>query len=61
MANSFLEYYRFNTEIAPNYTVLQRIEKKSGKSFREYVQKWSELAAQVFPPMMKEEMIKVLR
>ena len=22
MANSFLEYYQFNTEIAPNYTVL---------------------------------------
>jgi len=61
MANSFLEYYRFNTEIAPNHTVLQRIEKKSGKSFRAYAQKWRELAAQVLPPMMKEEMIKVLR
>ena len=36
MANSFLEYYRFNIEIAPNRTVLQRIEKKSGECFREY-------------------------
>ena len=24
MANSFLEYYRFNTEIAPDCTILQR-------------------------------------
>ena len=36
MANSFLEYYRFNTEIAPDRIVLQRIEKKSGECFREY-------------------------
>ena len=33
MANSFLEYYRFNTEIAPDYTILMRTEKKSGESF----------------------------
>ena len=58
MANSFLEYYRFNTEIAPNRTVLIRTEKKSGESFREYAQRWRELAAQVQPPMMEDEMIK---
>ena len=33
MANFFLEYYRFNTEIAPDRIVLQRTEKKSGESF----------------------------
>ena len=36
MANSFLEYYKFNIEIAPNHMVLMRIEKKSGESFQEY-------------------------
>ena len=58
MANSFLEYYRFNTEIAPNRTVLIRTEKKNGESFREYAQRWRELATQVQPPMMENEMIK---
>ena len=58
MANLFLEYYRFNTEIAPNYIVLMRIEKKSMESFYEYAQRWRELAAQVQPPMMEDEMIK---
>ena len=58
MANSFLEYYRFNTEIAPDRTVLMRTEKKSGESFREYAQRWHELATQVQPPMMENEMIK---
>ena len=29
MANEFLEYYRFNTEIVFDSIVLERIEKKS--------------------------------
>ena len=39
MANSFFEYHRFNTEIAPDRIVLQRTEKKSGESFCEYAQR----------------------
>ena len=39
MANSFLEYYRFNIEIAHDRIVLMSTEKKNGESF------W--LAAQV--------------
>ena len=58
MANFFLEYYRFKIEIAPNRTVLQRIEKKNGESFRENAQRWRELATQVQPPMMENEMTK---
>ena len=58
MTNSFLEYYRFNTEIALDHTVLQRTENKSRESFHEYAQRWRELATQVLPPMMENEMIK---
>ena len=58
MANSFLEYYRFNTKITPDRIVLMRIEKKSGESFYKYARRWCELAAQVQPSMMENEMIK---
>ena len=58
MANAFLKYYWFNTEIAPNRIFIQRKEKKSGESFCEYAQRWHELAAQVFPPIMVDKMIK---
>ena len=58
MANAFLEYYRFNTEIALDRTILQRIEKKNGESFHEYTQRWYKLVSQVLPPMMEDEMIK---
>ncbi|KAK9991428.1 hypothetical protein SO802_026413 [Lithocarpus litseifolius] len=58
MANAFLKYYRFKTKITPDCMVLQRTEKKSKESFREYAQRWCKLATQVLPPMMKDEMIK---
>ena len=58
MANAFLEYYRFNTKIAPDRTVLQRTKKKSGESFREYAQRWCKLVTQVQPAMMENKMIK---
>ena len=58
MANAFLEYYQFNTEIVLDHTVLQSTEKKGGESFHEYAQRWRELAAQVLPPIMEEKMIK---
>ena len=54
MANFFLEYYGFNTEIAPNRTILQRTEKKSRESFYEYAKG----SLQVQPSMMENEMIK---
>jgi len=34
------------------------MEKKIGESFHKYAQRWRELAAQVQPPMMENEMIK---
>jgi len=58
MADAFLEYYQFNTKIAPNHTVFQMTKKKNGESFCEYDQRWRELAPQVLPPMMEDEMIK---
>ena len=36
IANSFMEYYWFNTKIALDRIVLMRTEKKNQESFREY-------------------------
>ena len=58
MVNSFLEYYRFNTKIAPDRTILQMTKKKCEESFSEYAKRWCELAAQVLPIMMEDEIIK---
>ena len=58
IANSFLEYYMFNTKITPDRMVLMRTEKNTGNSFQEYAQRWRELAVQMQPHMMENEMIK---
>nr|XP_012466259.1 unnamed protein product [Gossypium raimondii] len=34
---------------------LQNMEKKSGESFRQYAQKWREVAIQVQPPLLERE------
>ena len=45
LANTFLAQYGFNSQIAPNRFDLQRMEKKSSETFREYAQRWREKAA----------------
>ena len=55
MANAFLDYYRFNTEITPDRIALQRAEKKSKESFHDYAQRWHKL----FVPVLLEKYIFV--
>ena len=39
---------------------LQNMCKKEHESFKEYTQRWRDLAAQVAPPMMEREMISMI-
>ena len=50
MSYAFLDFNRFNIEIALDRIDLQRMEKKSEESFREYAQRWREKATQVQTP-----------
>ena len=47
------------TDTAPDRLALQNMEKKTTKTFREYVHKWRDLAAQVQPPMTNKELNKM--
>uniref|UniRef100_A0A2N9H5J2 Retrotransposon gag domain-containing protein n=1 Tax=Fagus sylvatica TaxID=28930 RepID=A0A2N9H5J2_FAGSY len=44
---------------APDRFDLQRMEKKSNETFREYAQRWREKAARARPPLDEREMIKI--
>ena len=46
--------------MAPDRTQLQNLCKKGHESFKEYAQRWRDLAAQVAPPMMEREMITMI-
>ena len=46
--------------MAPNRMQLQNMCKRDDESFKEYAQRWRDLAAQVAPPMMEREMITMM-
>jgi len=46
--------------MAPDRMQLQNMYKKEHESFKEYAQRWRDLAAQVAPPMMEREMITMI-
>ena len=44
---------------APDRMTLLNMEKKTTKSFREYAQRWRDLASQVQPPLIEKEIAKI--
>lgn len=54
---AFLKHYQYNIDKAPNRTQLQSLTQGQNESFKEYAQKWRELAAKVQPPMMERELV----
>src|SRR4051812_6865937 len=57
LVEAFIKHYQYNVDMAPNRTQLQSFVQGSKESFKEYAQKWRELAARVQPPMTECEMI----
>ncbi|KAA0045606.1 Gag-pro-like protein [Cucumis melo var. makuwa] len=57
LANSFLKQYKYNIDMAPDRLDLQRMEKKNVENFKEYAQRWRDLATQVQPPLTDKELI----
>ncbi|XP_050919408.1 uncharacterized protein LOC127136941 [Lathyrus oleraceus] len=57
LAEAFLKHYQYNTDMAPNRTQLQSLTQKSEESFKEYAQRWRDLAARVQPPMLENELV----
>ncbi|KAL0533835.1 hypothetical protein IC582_028106 [Cucumis melo] len=56
LADAFLKQYKLNIDMAPDRLDLQRMEKKSSESFKEYAQRWRDMAAEVQPPLTDKEM-----
>ena len=43
--------------MAPDRLQLQNMEKKANETFKEYAQRWREIATQVEPPLSDKEMV----
>ena len=54
-----MRQYKFNIDVSPDRLSLQAMKKDNKESIREYSWRWSEVAAQVNPPMLEKEMISL--
>lgn len=45
LAEAFMKHYHYNTDMAPTRAQLQSLTQKNTESFREYAQRWRDLAA----------------
>ena len=59
LVDVFMRQYKFNIDVGPNRLSLQAMENNNKESIREYARRWSEVAAQVNPPMLEKEMISL--
>jgi len=60
LITAFLRQYQYNSDMAPDRTQLRNMIKRESESFKEYAQRWRDLAAQVAPPMVKREMVTMM-
>ncbi|KAA3485965.1 hypothetical protein EPI10_029928 [Gossypium australe] len=55
LAQAFLEQYSHITDMTPDRITLQNMKKKGNENFRQYAQRWREVAIQVQPPLLEKE------
>jgi len=59
LREAFVKQYKFNVDTVPNRSDLQAMTQKDNETFREYAQRWRNIAAQVSPHVEEKEMTKV--
>ncbi|XP_058763419.1 uncharacterized protein LOC131636845 [Vicia villosa] len=57
LAKAFFKHYKHNSDMAPTRIQLQGLTQKVDESFRQYAQRWRELAARVQPPLLERELV----
>ncbi|GAU51903.1 hypothetical protein TSUD_416880 [Trifolium subterraneum] len=59
LASAFIRQYNYNSYLAPDRDELRALAQKDRESFKEYAQRWRELAAQIRPPVEEKELCKL--
>ena len=59
LANAFVQQYKYNLYLAPDREELRSLTQRDKESFKEYAQRWRQLAAQIRPPLEERELTKL--
>ena len=57
LAAAFYKQYQYNADLAPTRTQLQNLSMGSNEGFKDYAQKWRDLAGRVQPPLDDRELV----
>ena len=57
LAATFYKQYQYNVDLAPTRTQLQSMSIGSSEGFKDYAQKWRDLAGRVHPPLSDRELL----
>ena len=59
LGEAFVKQYKYNMDMAPDRDQLRAMSQKDKETFKEYAQRWRELAAQIVSPLEEKEMTKI--
>ena len=59
LGEAFIKQYKYNVDMAPDRDQLRAMSQKDKETFKEYAQRWREVAAQIVPPLEEKEMTKI--
>ena len=59
LSKAFITQYKYNLDMAPDRDQLRAMSQKDEESFKEYAQRWREIAAQISPPLEEKELTKI--
>ncbi|XP_050919635.1 uncharacterized protein LOC127137195 [Lathyrus oleraceus] len=59
LSDAFIKHYKYNMDMAPDRRQLQSMFQHDKESFKEYAQRWRELASQVEPPLDEKELAEL--
>ncbi|XP_050889414.1 uncharacterized protein LOC127094647 [Lathyrus oleraceus] len=59
LSDAFIKHYKYNMDMAPDRRQLQSMFQHDKESFKEYAQRWRELASQVEPPLAEKELAEL--
>lgn len=54
-----MKKYKYNIDLTTNQIQLQHMMKRDDETFKEYAQRWREIASQIEPPFFEKEMATI--
>lgn len=59
IGEAFIRQYKYNVDMAPDRDQLWAMSQRDKETFKEYAQRWREVAAQICPPLEERKITNI--